>query len=482
MDVTLNSTTPLEYLSVEELSLRMESKQLTSVELVEHLLLRIASLDKKGPVLNAILELNPDALDIAASLDQERQQGHIRGPLHGIPVLLKDNIDTADNMQTSAGSLAMIGQPATQDAFIVQRLRAVGAIILGKTNLSEWANFRDREIPNGWSGRGGLSKNPHVLSESPYGSSAGSAVAVAAGFAPLAVGTETVGSIVAPASVNGVVGVKPTAGLLSRTGIVPVNPMIDSPGPMARTVREAALLLNAMAGQDDADTVRQPAGTRDVDYTHLLRADALAGKRIGYPARFETTTEAAQEAPEFVQAMDVMRAAGALLFPVEFNVPQTARLGEGLMMGLKRYLGAYLETRSGIPIRNLEDLVQFNQRYPGEEGYGQALLIVSSETDFDEDTYNQLWQQMLTENAGAIDDVLQAHELDAMVMDVGSPGLNVTPLAGYPGVMVPSGIDEGGVPTSVFFFGTRWSDAKLLAMAYAYEQAADARQTPQFKP
>jgi amidase len=483
MDVTLNGrTTRLEYLSVDEICQQLERHQLSSVELVQHLLQRIEALDKNGPQLNAILELNPDALAIAESLDKERQQGHIRGPLHGIPVLLKDNIDTSDLMQTSAGSLAMIGQPAAQDAYIVQRLRAAGAIILGKTNLSEWANFRDREVPNGWSGRGGLSKNPHVLSESPYGSSSGSAVAVAAGFAPLAVGTETVGSIIAPASVNGVVGLKPTAGLLSRTGIIPITPMIDSPGPMARTVREAALLLNAMTGQDDTDPVRQPRPVLGVDYTQRLRKNALVGKRLGYPARFSNTREAAQEAPEFSRALEVMQAAGATLCPVELIDPRSTRLKEGLLLGFKRHLSAYLTTRPGIPIQTLEDLVQFNQRSPGAEGYGQALLLEASQLDFDEDTYNQVWQQIKTENAAAIDNVLVAQQLDAMVMDVGSPGLNVIPLAGYPGIMVPSGIDEGGVPTSLFFFGTRWSDANLLAMAYGYEQAADAWQMPAFKP
>jgi amidase len=483
MDVTLNGRTMrLEYLSVDELSQQMACSQLSSVDLVRYLQLRIEALNKKGPELNAILELNPDALAIAEALDQERQQGRTRGPLHGIPVLLKDNIDTGDRMQTSAGSLAMVGQPATQDAFIVQRLRAAGAIILGKTNLSEWANFRDREIPNSWSGRGGLSKNPHVLSESPYGSSSGSAVAVAAGLAPLAVGTETVGSIIAPASVNGVVGFKPTAGLLSRTGIIPITPMIDTPGPMARTVREAALLLNAMTGQDDTDPVRQPRAVPGFDFTQRLRPNALVGKRIGYPARFFTTREAALEAPEFSRALEVMQAAGASLCPVQLIDPHSDRLEEGLLLGLKRHLSAYLTTRSGIPVQNLDDLVQFNQRSPGAEGYGQALLIKASQIDFDEQTYNEVWQQIKTENAAAINDALVAQGLDAMVMDVGSPGLNVTPLAGYPSVMVPSGIGDDGVPTSVFFFGTRWSDANLLALAYAYEQAADARRIPEFKP
>jgi amidase len=251
---------------------------------------------------------------------------------------------------------------------------------------------------------------------------------------------------------------------------------------MARTVREAALLLNAMAGQDDADPVRQPRTVLGVDYTQRLLPNALVGKRIGYPARFFTTREAALEAPEFSKALEVMQAAGASLCPVELSIPQPDRMEEGLLLGLKRHLSAYLATRSGIPIQNLEDLVQFNQRSPGAEGYGQALLIEASQIDFDEQTYNEVWQQIKSENAAAIDNALTAQGLDAMVMDVGSPGLNLPPLAGYPGVMVPSGIDKGGVPTSVFFFGTRWSDANLLALAYAYEQAANARSLPEFKP
>lgn len=249
--------TRLEYMSVDEINQALDRGQLSSARLVRHLLQRIETLDKNGPAINAIIELNPDAVAMAEAMDRERKGGHIRGPLHGIPVLLKDNIDTSDQMQTSAGSLAMVGQPAAQDAFVVQRLRAAGAVILGKTNLSEWANFRDAAIPSGWSGRGGQTKNPHLLSGDPCGSSSGSAAAVAAGFAPLSVGTETAGSIICPASFNGVVGIKPTVGLLSRSGIIPVTLKLDTPGPIARTVRDAALLLNAMAGDDATDPVKK---------------------------------------------------------------------------------------------------------------------------------------------------------------------------------------------------------------------------------
>lgn len=492
MDVTLNGyaqtlvpESGLAYLSVDEISQRFERNQLSAVELVQHLLHRIEALDKQGPAINAIIELNPDAMAIAESLDQERRRGHVRGPLHGIPVLLKDNIDTSDQMQTSAGSLAMVGQPAALDAFIVQRLRAAGAVILGKTNLSEWAGFRDPGISEGWSSRGGQTKNPHVLSVTPLGSSSGSGAAVAAGFAPLAVGTETAGSIIAPASINGVVGLKPTVGLLSRSGIVPVTHKVDTPGPMARTVREAALLLNAMIDSDDAESIKKPHAIRGVDYTVLLLANSLVGRRIGFPVKFDANDESAQSDPQFSRALEIMQAAGATLIPVEFNDPESQtpeQLNEAFSMGIQRELPQYLATRTGLAIQSLEDLVQYNESSPGAEGYGQATLNAARDIDFDERTYNEAWQKIQSENAAVIDDLLVAHQLDALVLDVGSPGLNVTPLAGYPGIMMPSGMDDDGVPTSVFFFGTRWSEATLLALAYGYEQASNARPTPAFKP
>jgi len=472
----------LEYLSVDELGKRMERGQLTAVKIVQHLQQRIEALDKNGPAINSIIELNPDALDIAASLDQERQQGRIRGPLHGIPVLLKDNIDTSDQMQTSAGSLAMVGQPAAQDAFVVQRLRAEGAVILGKTNLSEWADFRDPEIPNGWSGRGGQTKNPHVLSVTPCGSSSGSGAAVAAGFAPLTVGTETSGSIICPAALNGVVGLKPTPGLLSRSGIIPLAPKLDTPGPMTRTVRDAALLLNAMAGSDNIDPVKQPQALKGVDYTALLLPDSLVGQRIGFPVKFDASGQAMEDDPQFSKALEVMQAAGATLIPVQFNDPDSAGVVEALSLSFKKYVPEYLATRTGLAANSLEDLVRFNENTPGAEGHGQALLKGVENVAFDERTYNELWQKIQRENAAVIDELLATDQLDAMVMDVGSPGLNVVSLAGYPGIMMPSGVDDSGVPTSVYFFGTRWSEATLLALAYGYEQASHARQVPQFKP
>ena len=470
---------PLEYSSVDELTQRMDSHQLTAVELVQHLLQRIVTLDKQGPMINAIIELNPDALAIAESLDRERKAGYIRGPLHGIPVLLKDNIDTSDQMQTTAGSPAMVGRPAAKDAFIVQRLREAGAVILGKTNLSEWANFRDPALPSGWSGRGGQTRNPHVLSDDPCGSSAGSAAAVAAGFAPLSVGTETAGSIICPASLNGVVGIKPTVGLLSRSGIIPVTSKLDTPGPMARTVRDAALLMNAMLGSDSADPVPKPHNLEAVDFTALLRPGTLVGRRIGYPAKFDTSASALEIDPQFSRALELIQAAGATLIPVELMEPTEEKVVEqALQMGIKRELPRYLATRTGIPAGTFEDLLRLN----AANTEGQATLIAASKVVFDEQTYNDLWQRIQSENAAAIDQWLTTYQLDALVSDVGSPAMNVVPLAGYPGIMVPSGIDDDGVPTSIFFFGPRWSDARLLALAYGYEQLSHARRVPAFKP
>ncbi|MHC8357946.1 amidase family protein [Pseudomonas sp. LB3P81] len=485
MEVTLSAASPvretrLEYLSVDELSQRMDRNQLSAVGLVQHLQQRIAALDKQGPTINAIIELNPDALAMAESLDRERKAGYIRGPLHGIPVLLKDNIDTSDQMQTSAGSLAMVGRPAAQDAFVVQRLRVAGAVILGKTNLSEWANFRDPTLPSGWSGRGGQTKNPHVLSGDPCGSSSGSAAATAAGFAPLAVGTETSGSIICPASLNGVVGIKPTVGLLSRSGIIPVTQKLDTPGPMARTVREAALLLNAMTGSDPADPVNKPHDLDKTDYTALLRPNALVGQRIGYPAKFDRSNLPLLSDPQFSQALELMQAAGATLIPVELSDPLSERVDDAFHMGIKRDLPRYLATRTGIPAFTLEDLLLFNA--PNVEGFNQDTLIAASKVVFDEQTYNQLWQKIQSENAAAIDQWLVVYQLDAIVSDVESPAMNVVPLAGYPGIMVPTGIADDGVPTSIFFYGPRWSEANLLALAYGYEQVSHARRTPAFKP
>jgi amidase len=276
------------------------------------------------------------------------------------------------------------------------------------------------------------------------------------------------------------VGIKPTVGLLSRSGIVPVTLKLDTPGPFARTVRDTALLLNAMVGDDPADPVKKPHVLNGADYTALLRPDALVGQRIGYPAKFDRSALPLQTDPQFSRALEVMQAAGAILIPVDMSDPRSERLDDAFYMALKHELPRYLASRSAIPVQTLEDLLQFNTR--DSKGHGQSMLIAACKTTFDERTYNQLWQTIQNENAAAIDQLLTTHQLDALVSDVGSPAMNVVPLAGYPGVMVPSGIDDDGVPTSIFFFGPRWSEARLLALAYGYEQLSHGRRVPVFKP
>ncbi|WP_213941066.1 amidase family protein [Pseudomonas sp. dw_612] len=478
-----NNTTShaLEYASVGELSAQMERNELTSVALVKHLKARIEALDKQGPAINAIMELNPQAIEIAAALDKEREEGSVRGPLHGIPVLLKDNVDTADNMQTSAGSLAMIGQPAANDAFVVKQLRDAGAVILGKTNMSEWAYVREMGLPHGWSGRGGQGKNPHVLGAEMCGSSSGSAAGVAAGFAPLAIATETNGSITCPASANGVVGVKPTLGLFSRSGIIPITRLQDTAGTMTRTVRDAALMFNALQGVDASDAITSDAPV-GVDYTAMLSTDALQGKRIGYATEYVGPGgPELRPGIEFLMALATLEEQGATLIPLTVELPDIDDYVSVLMAGVKHELPEYLASRSGLSIQTLQQLIDFNELNPGSEGYGQQLLKDINELDMSQERAAELFAAL---NAGfqqAIDEQLTAHNLDAMVAEADGYAQFSAAVAGYPAITLPSGINGDDLPTSVFFYGPRWSEPKLLAMAYSYEQASLELQHPTFK-
>ena len=472
---------PLEYKSVDELSQMMTRNELTAVTLVEHLTARIAALDNQGPTLNAIIELNPDALTIAAALDKERASGQIRGPLHGIPVLLKDNIDTADNMQTSAGSLAMVGQPAANDAFIVKQLREAGAIVFGKTNMSEWAYVRDMTLPHGWSGRGGHSKNPHVLSEGVCGSSSGSAIAAAAGYAPLTIGTETNGSITCPATANGVVGVKPTLGLFSRSGVVPITRLQDTPGTLTRTVMDAALMFNALQGADAADAVTAEA-PEAVDYTALLAKDALKGKRIGYPIAYVGTNGVSlTPSAEFLNAMATMQEKGATLVPLTIRLPDIDGYFDGLMGGMKHELTEYLASRSGLPVQSLQAVIDFNRLNPGHDGYGQAMLEMVEATTMTSQEAAVIINTISAAFKEAIDEQLREHNLDALVSEDDGYSQFSAAVAGYPAITLPSGMKDDGMPTSVFFFGTRWTEPQLLAMAYSYEQESAELKHPAFK-
>lgn len=479
-----NATTAnaaLEYASVTELGGLMANNELTSVALVEHLTQRIADLDKQGPALHAVIELNPQALDIARALDEERAEGRTRGALHGIPVLLKDNFDTADGLQTSAGSLAMVGQPPANDAFVVKQLRDAGAIVLGKTNMSEWAYVRDMDLPHGWSGRGGQGKNPHLSSQSTCGSSSGSASAVAAGFAPLSLGTETNGSISCPASANGVVGVKPTLGLLSRSGIVPITRLQDTPGTLSRTVRDAALTFNVMQGVDAADSATSGAPT-GIDYTALLSNDALQDKRIGYPVAYVGTNGMPlTPGVEFLAAMDTLQKQGATIVPVTVRLPDIDGYIPGLMGGMKHELPEYFASRPDLPIQSLQALIDFNKTDPGKEDHGQAMLEAINDLDMTHDQASASLAAISEKFKDAIDEKLQEHNLDAMVADADGYSQFAAAVAGYPAITLPSGMDDDGLPTSVFFFGKPWSEPQLFAMAYSYEQASAELRHPAFK-
>ncbi|MGY2442319.1 amidase family protein [Pseudomonas sp. SDO52101_S400] len=475
------SSAELEYASASELSAMMVSNELTSVALVQHLIARIADLDKQGPTLNAIIEINPQVLDIATAMDEERAQGKIRGPLHGIPVLLKDNFDTADSLQTSAGSLAMVGQPAAQDAFTVKQLRDAGAILLGKANMSEWSGMRDMSLPLGWSGRGSQGKNPHVLSKSTCGSSSGPAAAVAAGFTPLALGTETNGSISCPASATGVVGVKPTLGLFSRSGIVPITRLQDTPGTLTRTVRDAALLFNVMQGVDasDRETANAPIG---VDYTALLSSEALQGKRIGYPIAY-TGSHNTELTPtlEMLVALATLEEQGATLVPLTVRLPAIDDYINGLMGAMKHELPEYLASRQGLPIDSLQALIDFNKANPGAEKYGQEMLEAINASALSHQEASALITTISQNFKDAIDEQVREHNLDALFAESDGFSQFSAATAGYPAITLPSGMNDDGMPTSVFFYGQQWSEPQLFAMAYSYEQASMELQHPVFK-
>ena len=494
---------PFAEATIDDLQARMGAGTLTARELTAAYLQRIAEIDKAGPKLNAIIELNPDALAIAEQLDAERAAGHVRGPLHGIPVLIKDNIATADRMETTAGSLALVGAKPPHDAAIVTRLHAAGAVILGKTNLSEWANFRSTNSISGWSGRGGQTHNPYALDRNPSGSSSGSAVAVAANLCVVAVGTETDGSIVSPASVNGVVGVKPTVGLVTRTGIIPIAASQDTAGPIARTVRDAAILLGVLAGADQSDPVTQtrPADL-PVDFSAALSARALKGARLGLlrgPFGFRPKLE-----PVLAEVVAALQAAGAEVvdlgeFPLfrEASDPET----EVLRYEFKDGINAYLATLGpDAPVKTLADLIAFNEAHRAQE-----MPLFAQETFLKAEAKGPLTDQAYLDARAAclritrtngIDVLMDKNRLDALVALTYGPapltdpvnggystGASSSPaaVAGYPGVTVPAA-QVMGLPVGLSFFGRAWSEPKLLALAADFESATKARREPRFLP
>ena len=487
--------------SIADLQAAMQSGKLTARALVGAYHARIRVIDRAGPRLNSIIELNPDAAAIAAELDRERKAKGARGPLHGIPILIKDNIATADRMQTTAGSLALLGVKPPRDAHIVTRLREAGAVILGKTNLSEWANIRSTRSTSGWSARGGLPRNPYALDRNTRGSSSGSAAAAAASLAAAAVGTETDGSITSPSAINGVVGIKPTVGLISRNGIIPIAHSQDTAGPMARTVADAALLLTAMAGTDPRDDATREANARAVDYTRHLARNGLAGARIGVVrANFGGRNDLVSAVVE--RALPVLKAAGAILIdPVELpNVAKYAQSElEVLLYELKVDLAAYLsEFAPGSPIRSLKDLIDFNERERDREMpyFGQELFLrADAKGDLDSKEYlDALANNHRYARAEGIDQVLNEHRLDALVAPTTGPAWltdfykgdssgggfsSPAAVAGYPHITVPAGFVHG-LPAAISFVGTAWSEATLIRLAYAYEQASRQRRSPTF--
>ena len=490
----------LNEITIGELQDKMQKGQYTSHAVTQMYLDRIAAIDKKGPFINSVIELNPDALAIADSLDAERKNGKIRGPLHGIPVLIKDNINSADKMMTTAGALALVGNIASKDAFIITQLRNAGAVLLGKTNLSEWANFRSTRSCSGWTSRGGQTKNPVVLDRSPCGSSSGSGAAVAANLCMVAIGTETDGSVVAPSSFCGIVGIKPTVGLLSRSGIIPISKTQDTAGPMARTVRDAAILLGALTGMDDQDPVTlNSKGKTQKDYTNFLDANGLKGKRIGIEKAFLKGHEGVVGL--YTQAIDLLKKQGAVIIEVEL-VKDTSKLGEAELTvmkyefkdGVNRYLAA-----ANAKVKSLADVIAFNNENEAKAMpfFKQELLVSSNEKGgLDSKEYTEALAKSRSARQ-MIDTLMKSQKLDAICgTSIGLPGCidlvngdydtgfyfcPPAAMAGYPHITVPMGTIHD-LPVGLSFISTAYDEGNLLTMAYGYEQASRKRTGPKFIP
>ncbi len=490
-----------EEITIAELREGLQTGRWDTRTVTERHLARILEIDRSGPRLNAMLEMNGEARTIAATLDAEQQSKGFRGPLHGVPVVLKDNIGTADTMHTSGGSLALAASIAPADAFVVRQLRAAGAVILGKANLSEWANSRGRSAVGGWSGRGHLTKNPYVLDRSPSGSSSGSAVAVAASLATAAIGTETLGSIMSPSSVCGVVGLKPTVGLVSRSGVIPLSITQDSVGPICRTVRDVAIMLGAMTGIDPADpATAASAGHAETDYTKFLDRRALEGARVGVARNLFGPTAAVDRVID--RALDVMADAGAVIVD-STNIGTASALWdyetELLAYELKHALNEYLRgLHPSVRVRSLEDLIKFNDANSDRElqWFGQeSFHYAQSKGDLSEAEYLEARAQLrnLSRTLG-IDATLGKHKLDVIVAPTQGPAWIADMLcgdnsahtafvpsavAGYPTLTVPAG-DVAGLPVGMLLMGPAWSEGKLLALGFAFEAAMNARRAPQY--
>ena len=491
----------LDEITIIDLQDGMKSGKFTARSLVEKYSARVAEIDKQGPAINSVIELNPDALAIAETLDQERKTKGARGPLHGVPVLIKDNIDTADRMMTTAGSLAMVGSRPPRDSFVAQKLRAAGAVILGKTNLSEWANIRSSHSTSGWSGRGGLTKNPYALDRNPCGSSSGSGAGVSANLCAAAIGTETDGSIVCPASSNGIAGIKPTVGLVSRSGIIPISHSQDGAGPLCRTVRDAAVILGVLTGIDPRDPATAASqGKSLTDYTQFCDPNGLKGARIGVARKyfgFSDTVDALME-----QSLDAMKKQGATLIdPADIETLGKFDESELLvfMYELKADLNAYLANLGpNAPVRTLKDIIDFNDRNRQKEMpyFGQDLFLkAEAKGPLTEKAYlDALEKNHQLARTEGIDATMDKYHLDAIFAPTGGPAWitdlvngdhvaggssNAAAVAGYPNINVTAGFISG-LPVGISFFGRAWSEPTLIRLAFAFEQTTKARQTPRF--
>ena len=482
---------------VRELQTAMAAGELSAVELTQYYLDRI---ERLNPQLRAVIEVNPDALHIAAELDAERANGQVRSPLHGIPVMLKDNIDTADRMHTTAGSLALLDAPTpTQDAFLAARLRDAGAILLAKTNMSEWASFRSTSASSGWSARGGQTRNPYDLSRTACGSSSGSAVAVAADLTVLAVGTETDGSIMCPSGHNNIVGLKPTLGMISRGGIIPIAHSQDTAGPMGRSVEDVALMLNAMVSEDPQDGITTNMRTRTpLDFTAYLRADALRGKRIGVQRQLFERVPALDALME--KQLDLLRAAGAEVVDVHINSRQSIDDAETtvLLYEFKNDLNNYLYERGG-DMQTLADLIAFNEAHAQEEmpDFGQELFVQAQQTEgLGENAYMAALGMSKAYSQTTVDGLMREYNLDAIAAPTNTVGWMIDPtgdkpevfigsaglaaMSGYPNITVPAGQIDG-FPIGISFMAGAFAEPSLISIAYAYEQLSQARRAPSLR-
>jgi amidase len=493
----------LDELTITDLQGGMRSGRFTARSLVERYSGRIDEIDKHGPAINSVLEMNPDALAIADQLDQERKTKGPRGPLHGVPVLIKDNIDTADRMMTTAGSLALVGSKPSRDSFVAEKLRAAGAVIMGKTNLSEWANIRSSHSTSGWSGRGGLTKNPYALDRNPCGSSSGSGAGVSANLCAAAIGTETDGSIVCPSSSNGIAGIKPTVGLVSRGGIIPISHSQDGAGPMCRTVRDAAIMLGALTGVDPRDSATAASqGKSLTDYTLFCDPNGLKGARIGVARKYFGFNDAVDALME--QSLDAMKKQGAILFdPADIETLGKFDESELLvfMYELKADLNAYLTALGpNAPMKTLKDIIDFNEhnRHTEMPYFGQDLFLkAEAKGPLTERAYlDALEKNHQLARTQGIDATMDKYRLDAIVAPTGGPAWltdlvngdhvaggssNAAAVAGYPNINVTAGFISG-LPVGISFFGRAWSEPTLIRLAFAFEQATNARQAPRFLP